>query len=237
VNSFLSHVGFGALAALCVGAFSAPLGAQPAMAGQNGAAAAKEIAAYARCIVKGRSELARRAVTEDWSNEQLKKFLGLIRGGCLPGQGFRSAAFPDGTYLYALADALVAVDYRDSAPLDFHDVPPLTHRPAEVVTDKPGAKTRYVVDNRASNEANRAFLSQYGECVVRAAPAASLVLLRTETHSAEETRAFGDLQPALSACIAGDAKVGLGRTVTRGAIAVNYYRLARAARGGVAPHA
>ena len=74
------------------------------------------------------------------------------------------------------------------------------------------------------------YLSRFGECVVRVDPAASKALLMTDRGSADERAAFGGLSTALGTCLAEGKTLNFNKASLRGSIAVNYYRLAAAAR-------
>ena len=52
----------------------------------------------------------------------------------------------------------------------------------------------------------------------------------TAPDSAEEAARFGALRPALAHCLSEGETLRSGKAALRGSIAVNYYRLAHAAR-------
>jgi hypothetical protein len=70
--------------------------------------------------------------------------------------------------------------------------------------------------------------------VVRIAPQDAKTLLATVPDNVEETVRFKALQPAMGRCLPEGATLKFGRTTLRGTIAVNYYRLAMAARAAAA---
>jgi hypothetical protein len=82
-------------------------------------------------------------------------------------------------------------------------------------------------------ELARIYLSNFGECVVRAGPLESYVLLMTKTGSAEEQKSFSSLMPALSSCMSEGRTLELNKATIRGTIALNYYRLAHASRADI----
>lgn len=71
-------------------------------------------------------------------------------------------------------------------------------------------------------------LQAFGECVVRANPHASRAVLFAKPNSADETQAFNSLMPALSGCLIKGHEFRVDKSSMRGALAVNYYRLAMA---------
>ncbi len=74
-----------------------------------------------------------------------------------------------------------------------------------------------------------AWLSRYGECVVRQEPAKARYWLLTPPDSPEEISRINDLRPAFADCL-NEGTMKFNRTTMRGAVAINYYRLAMATR-------
>lgn len=196
---------------------------------------------YADCVVKRRYELARNAIVSNAGKTKLTEdYRKLIIGDCLvkanKGNGARMK-FGGDLYRYALAEALTRHDFPEPSLTTVEGVAKLTHFP--VPTSPPNVaeyKKRKAEKILAAYQSNRviATLSRYGECVVRLAPVHSHALLMTEADTAAETAAFATLQPALGGCLSGDATLKFGKSVLRGAIAINYYRLAYAAAYPVA---
>jgi hypothetical protein len=75
-----------------------------------------------------------------------------------------------------------------------------------------------------------AFLSHYGECIVRADTAGAKALLLATPDSADEAARFAALGPSLSRCLPEGTTLRFGKVTLRGSVAINYYRLAYAAR-------
>ena len=75
------------------------------------------------------------------------------------------------------------------------------------------------------------FMSAFGECVVRTDPSGSHALLMTQVVSPEETAALKAVVPAFSSCVPAQRTLSFDKTVIRGAVALNYYRLAKALPG------
>ena len=111
---------------------------------------------------------------------------------------------------YGLAEALVLADVK-KAPGDFSPVAPLQHppfvdrpMPAEVASDPERA-----AGWQAFAEAAKAYaaLAPIGECVVRADPAGSLALLKTDVESEAEKAAVGAIAAVLPGCVTVGRKI------------------------------
>jgi hypothetical protein len=113
----------------------------------------------------------------------------------------------------ALAQALVESEPTIALP-DLATVPPLEHGTVKRASDK--------------NAATGIAMSRLGECVVRAAPDSSGRLVRSAVASPDESAAFEALKPAVSSCLSAGATVAFSPELLRGAVALNYYRLAKA---------
>lgn len=196
---------------------------------------------YADCVVKRRYELARNAVVSNANNGEIAKdYRKLIIGDCLvkanKGNGARMK-FGGDHYRYALAEALIRHDFPEPSLTTVEGLAKLTHLPTPTsppdVTGYKKSKAEKVLAAYQSSKLITS-LSQYGECVVRLAPVDSHALLMTDTDTAGEAAAFAKLQPTLGDCLAGDGTVKFGKSVLRGSIAINYYRLAYAASHPVA---
>ena len=198
------------------------------------------IHSYAQCVVKRQPARASAAILSNHDNKTIiRKHPQLMIGDCLrPGpQQVVKAQFPGDLYRYALADALVSRDLAGSNPLDFAAVPKLDHRDPGPAPEQVGPqgkklsakKFQEALDTYRTSAAF-AYLSRYGECVVRVAPAASKALLLTMPDSGDESASFKALTPALATCLPEGETLRFGKVTLRGTIAINYYRLAIAAR-------
>ena len=137
-------------------------------------------------------------------------------------------------YRYALANALVNADFAKKADVDFEDRLPLAHIavPAQSVLD---ASLHGIKSMRKRQQAQAdfresvgvAWLSRFGECVVRQAPTKARAWLLTPINVAEETSRINDLRSAFSECL-GEGTLKFNRVTMRGTVALNYYRLAMA---------
>ena len=196
--------------------------------------------AYAKCVIERRPALAAEAIQRNVSNAILyKSYPKLIDGGCLKSSPHEqlTARFGGDLYRYALADALVNRDLARFSGNDFSALPKLDHRvPGEAPTritakgKKLSAKQYDEAVKSYDEERSFAYLSMYGECVVRIAPLQAQALLLTRPDSPEESVRFRSLSPALSSCLPEGATLKFGKVTLRGTIAINYYRLAMAAR-------
>lgn len=196
--------------------------------------------AYAQCVVKRQPAKASEAIAGNADNGTiLRDYRMLIRGECLAREVKRSTAmrFTGDLYRYALADALVNRELAGLPVPDLGAVPKLVHRePGE--PPKPVSETGKKLSKRNIEAARQAyerdaayaFLSRYGECVVRVDAAGAKALLLTTPDSPEEAVRFGALRPAFGRCLPEGQTLRFGKVALRGTIAINYYRLAHAAR-------
>lgn len=131
-------------------------------------------------------------------------------------------------YRYAISEALFRRELRRSSPGSFTSVPPLNHaRPAPRFKTMASKKTR---DDEASLQASAIKLSALGECIVRNDPATSHALLVANPATSNEMTALTNLMPSVEGCTRGQA-AKMQVDDLRGAIALNYVRLAKAAGG------
>jgi hypothetical protein len=196
--------------------------------------------AYAGCVVDRRAAKASEALLKNVDNSAiLRQYPMLVIGDCLAREARASAtmSFSGDLYRYALADALVNKELATQDLPDLSAVPRLAHlEPGE----EPGATTATgkKLSKRKLEEALKdhrervavAFLSKYGECVVRIDPRGSKFLLHAAPDSEDESKRITALRPALARCMPEGSTVSFSRTTLRGSIAINYYRLAHAAR-------
>lgn len=196
--------------------------------------------AYARCVVKRQPAKASEAIARNVDNATiLRDYPMLIRDECLSRQVHQKTRmrFGGDLYRYALADALVNRELAAQPAPGLEAVPRLDHRdpgePPQPIDPK-GRKLdkRKLEAALASYRRDTAFayLSRYGECVVRVDAAGAKALLATGPDSAEEASGFAALRPALGRCLPEGETLRSGKAALRGSIAINYYRLAHAAR-------
>lgn len=196
--------------------------------------------AYAQCVVRRQAAKASEAILANVGNGVLlRDYRMLIRPECLTRQIHQATQmrFGGDLYRYALADALVnremagrpAPDLEAAARLDHYDAGPA---PQEVDAKgrKLGKRKLEAAREGYDRDVAFAFLSRYGECIVRVDTAGSKSLLVTTPDSAEEAARFTALRPALSRCLPEGQTQRFGKVALRGSVAINYYRLAHAAR-------
>ena len=196
--------------------------------------------AYARCVVKRQPAKASEAIAGNVPTSAiLRDYRTLIRPECLTRQTRQSTRmrFGGDLYRYALADALVNQELAAQPAPNLDSVPRLAHRdpgqPPQAVDSKGrklGKRKFEAARESYGRDVAFAFLSAYGECIVRADPGGSKALLLTAPDSAEEGTRFAALRPSLSRCLPEGRTLRFGKVALRGSVAINYYRLAHAAR-------
>lgn len=193
---------------------------------------------YARCVVRKKHDGASEAILANANNGDItERYSDLIRPECLQPSslaGNISISFGGDLYRYALADALVNADFAAQGAKDFSDRLPLAHLPMP---------SRQELDMRLASEKNKrkrteleqgfaksigvAWLSRYGECVVRGDPVAVRLWLLTRPDMPEEISRISALRAVFNNCLS-DGTMTFNSTTMRGAMAINYYRLAMA---------
>ncbi len=198
----------------------------------------KLVADYGRCVVRKEPRQAAEAILRNVNNKILmREYPRLIDGACVPTPAGTTVKvrFKGDQFRYALADALFRKDLAGLPAPVLAAVPALDQRiptpPAKL--DKKGRplRERDYADALKDYDQDLAFtyLSQFGECVVRANPAAARALLLTDPETAPEVAGFAGLQSAMGGCLEEGHTLAFGKEALRGTIAVNYYRLATAA--------
>lgn len=197
------------------------------------------VSKFANCIVRRRhDEVAGVILNDETNREILQRHRRLIDGDCLKttSGGWLEARFPGDTLRYALAEALVRTDFATSFPPGITSTAPLSHHEvdAEWFTPPPGKKLKpkdlAELERRKNDTYAFAYLTQFGECVVRADPLMAHRLLLTRALTDDETIAFKSLAPKLSGCLGAGATFKANKATMRGTIAHNFYRLAKAPR-------
>ena len=195
---------------------------------------------YAQCVVKRQPTKASQAILANVDNRtMLRDYSKLILGECLDSRVnvATQMRFAGDLYRYALADALVNRELAAQPVPALGAVAKLAHRdpgaPPQPVDDKGkklGKRKLEAARLNFGRDVAYAFLSHYGECVVRADTAGAKALLVTKPDSPEESVRFAALRPAFSDCLPAGQSLRFGKVALRGSVAVNYYRLAHAAR-------
>jgi hypothetical protein len=191
-------------------------------------------------VVGRHAQAASEALLAYVDNKTMMRRYGiLVDGDCLVRVTHASAKmkFPGDLYRYALADALVARELAAAPVIDLSGVPPLDRGTppdppaAPAANASKGEKARYEDALKDYNE-KQSFraLDEFGECVVRTNPAGARSLLLTQPEAPAEASGFDALRPAFAECLPEGMTLAFGKLVLRGTVAVNYYRLAHAAR-------
>lgn len=196
---------------------------------------------YGTCVVRRKHDSAATALSRNLDNADLMKFYPeLVDGRCMDGPPLARTTrvrFQGDEFRYAIADALVRKDLASLPPPAVASVPPLDHReptlPSRVDAKGHALNEREYQQAVQAYERETAFtyVSRLGECIVRANPAEARDLLATKPESPEENSSFVAMGGAISSCVNNGEKLSLNKLILRGTIAVNYYRLATAARG------
>ena len=193
------------------------------------------LAKFAACLVDAKAELARQAVLEDWDGRTQGYRDLLTERRCARGRVFQ---FHASVLKSAMAGELAK---RELGPIDVQLVPaapPLSYKMPEPVSKVDGqgkALSDMKVKRQEEAVARKlhwVIINQFGECVVRANPAAVPPLLNASVALDAEMaaiKAFGEQMPA---CLPKGVKLELDRSTMRNSITLAYYRLAMAARGG-----
>jgi len=200
----------------------------------------RAIEEYGRCIVGKQHDLAAAAIARNVDNATLmRNYSQLIDGRCMPLPPLGSTIkvrFMGDQFRYALADGLVHKDLLRAPAPAVGVLPQLDHReptppPRVDKKGRPLSEAKYAAALEGYRQAQAfAYVSRFGECVVRANPEGARALLGTTADSPEETAAFATLSNALGNCLESGQKIELSKVALRGTIAVNYYRLATVAR-------
>lgn len=194
---------------------------------------------YADCVVKNEHDTASAAILSDApDNEFVRSYPRLVQEHCVPMRlgDFIRVGFTPTQMRDAIAEALVRRDLSTVPPPSLDDVPPLAHwqisqLPTTDAQGRPFSPRRSEEVLESYRQAQlAAYLGRYGECVVRVDPGAAKALLLTDEGTAAENEAFGEMQKALGTCLAEGRSLNFKKASLRGSIAINYYRLAIAAR-------
>ena len=192
---------------------------------------------YAKCVVRLRHDRTAEAILSNADNDTIqKRYSDLIIEECAAtaaGDGVEMRFGVD-LFRYALADALVNADFSSTGESDFSNRLPLAH----IATPSQSEFDTYLlgVKSKRQREAAKvefdkrvgvAWLSRFGECVVRQDPVKSRLWLLTPTGAAEESSRINDLRPTFAICL-GQGSARFNRITMRGTVALNYYRLAKA---------
>lgn len=173
------------------------------------------VAQYAACVVKRMPRKAKAVVLSDReSAAAIARYDEVVSPDCMPLETDGSMTMRTWPILIRVALAQALLETEPALVLrPLATVPPLAHGTIEKGSEK--------------NAATGIVMSRLGECVVRAAPAASGRLIRADVASPIEAAAFEAVKPALSSCLSAGETFAFSPELLRGAVALNYYRLAK----------
>lgn len=191
---------------------------------------------YGDCVVRRHTAMAVDSVLNELPNEEISErywrlnsvsCIAVARTGGVDGLRFRGDSFR-----YMLAEGLVRLFYSTSGPVDFTALAPLERMPISPLDEAAVAN----MGRRRQEEVREAHRAAVGwrtmallaECVVRRQPETVRTMALTDPVSPEETSVMSDLQPAIAECLPAGATVRFNRAVLRGALLLNYFRLANA---------
>lgn len=216
--------------------------ASPSVAAASKTPDQKEIASnrkimsgFASCIVNSYTKQATEVIALNIDNATInKRYERLLDGACLAKTADVVALGMGGDlFRYALADAIFQKDFAKAATPDFAQVPKLEHVPfadkatfeAEIAKVK-NKRKRASRQERFDEDNIVAYLSRFGECVVRLNPIAARNLLLTPVDSPNELAAIGPLRSMMADCLKPGSTVTFNAGMIRGVTAINYVRLA-----------
>jgi hypothetical protein len=188
---------------------------------------------FADCVVKARPRQARDFVGNNLPGEVvLKRYGSLTDSDCLlkavKSAGGVQMRFPEPSFRYALARALVRFDYPTNSFENFKNVPPLEHiiYPALVEARLPKNK-RKADEIRATYERFEftASMARFSECVVRSNPDFAQAFIVSKPASPGRDASIKQIKPILGACLS-NGTIKFDTFDLIGALAVSYYRLA-----------
>lgn len=211
-------------------------------AGANGASrrdaeARKVMFDYAACVVRKSHTRASDAVLSNaTSSVFIKRYPDLINGDCLVSVGGagKQLSFGGDLFRYALADALVNVDFTTQDPTDFSNKLPLAPLPrttdteaAALIAKESSPRRRAKLEAGLAKVQGFEWVANYGECIARHNPSASRLWLLTKPDGPEEISRINVMRPSFAACMSAGTQ-SFNKFILRGAVAISYYRLAMA---------
>jgi hypothetical protein len=232
---------------LLLGALATPAGAQIMAVSVSQQELLEYHDEYAKCMVRYRHNEARKLVLSNTPNHRLEHDFRSIYttnallhvSGCpnlLIRDGRAFVLQPD-MFRAALAHELIKADLKTAEANNFVDRAPLSHwmPPSQAMLDSQRAaqkntKRRGKLEKVHAEDVGRAWLSRYGDCVAHGNSKASHEWVVSKAGTPTEQAAIATLQPVFAACLVEGEKLTFGKEVLRGAVAINYYRLAMADR-------
>ena len=195
----------------------------------------KIMADFARCVVNSQLKRATEVIVANIDNVTIEKRYGLLIDGKCLNQTAGSVTLTMGgdLFRYALADAIFQKTLAQQTPVNFAQAPKLEHvsfgdRVAFEASMAKNTNKRKRERMQYSFDQNNAvaYLSRYGECIVRLDSISARNLLLTPVASPSERSAISQFRPTLAECLIPGSTVTFNAALIRGVAAINYVRLA-----------
>ena len=216
----------------------APAVANSKWEAKQAALAGKIMHEFAACVVESHPDLAREFVMmspHQWVPQE--KYEKLAGGKCL---GFRGGKLQMQREYYrgALANRLITEDLNSEFKLEPSGIAALTweapNLPSKINT-KTGKPLEQAQLAKLESSYNLAlgihYVAQLGECIVRAAPVGARNVVDASVDSPAEMEALKVMNATIAGCVVSGQTLKFNRTNLRNAIAISYYRLAKAQLG------
>jgi hypothetical protein len=194
----------------------------------DSAATARQLA---QCYLEGGRKVIEAALVADPLSMSFERWQGRRDMTCNSEVMFKNQVWilPYGDMMrYALSEELIRVDLKGIPLRNVTAVPPLQHKRSPLKFHAMTSRQHRAEANE--RQAAGIYLSALGECIVRTDPETARSLLDSDAASDSETAAFNKLMPSVQRCIDRSQTVQLDKDNLRGTIALNYYRLAKAAQ-------
>ena len=189
---------------------------------------------FARCTVKHEHRLAQQYVLMNPSDRLPEdEFRKVADGTCLGFLGGRLKMRPF-QYRAALAEELIRRDLKGQSSFDPTIVPPLEWRDPDAGRSDTNEVAEFAIRpaadwQREDQFAAETYVSQLGECTVRANPVGARAVIDAKAES-DEIAAIQAIGPQIASCVQAGETLKFDRTILRSAIALSYYRLAIASQ-------
>lgn len=217
------------------------LGLLCALLAMHGAASAgpskEEIADAVRhladCYVRTEGGKIEKALTADLKTMAFEKWSDGHNANCTLDVVKKKEVWPtlEGEALRnAVAESLFRRKYQNHSLADLSLVAPLGHEFGTYEFRYGRRATKKEIEVWTQQRRAAIYFSSLGECIVRAAPADVQRTLQTEPGTKEEAQSLAALHAPISACVDQSQTVKLDTSSLRGALALNYIRLAAAPR-------
>ena len=203
------------------------------------------VAEFAECVVRKRYASAVEVLKRNVPNSEiLEDYRKLIDSDCLfeaRNGSVATLSLPGDHMRYAIAGAVFDQSFAKAPPPNVAGLTPLEHLPLpdenlfrQELARAKSKKRRDELEKQFESSKVTAYLSRYGECVVRNDPANAKALLLSREGTVAESGAFASLRPVFAHCLPPNQTLRFSRIQLRGLVALNYARLALASAAGPA---